>query len=49
MIPNIQNEDEVEDAADVGELQRIVGGAPASEPIDWQPLAQQISQQWKSY
>ena len=51
MIPRLQTEYEVEDAATIDELQQIVGGqqSVAPAPIDWQPLAQQISQQWQSY
>jgi hypothetical protein len=58
MIPRLQNEYELEsfypdaDAASEQELMQIVGGQPpaaAPAPMDWQPLAQQISQQWQGY
>ena len=54
MIPRLQTEEELDsfysdaDAASEQELMQIVG-EQAPTPIDWQPLAQQISQQWQSY
>jgi hypothetical protein len=57
MIPRLQTENGLEsfypdaDAASEQELMQIVGGqttpTPTPAPIDWQPLAQQITQRWQ--
>jgi len=55
MIPRLQTEQELEDpyVADEAYLREVISQAsapsPAPAPAAWEPLAQQIAQQWQEY